>query len=108
MSNAYDFKHDFKAALEAFDVLCKAQHALELPRLYKDAEKTIRFALQLAEKVCGEPSIAAIDAAKAEFKTLEKACNDVGRPLSWEGGAMVVFQAMRDQMLKEIEQGDGQ
>ena len=65
--------------------------------------QVMSFALRLAEKVLSEPSVAAIDAAKAEFKKLEKACNEVGERLSWEGGAMVVHQSMISQAVKEIE-----
>lgn len=82
--------HDFKAAREGFDILCKMQSDLELPRLYKDAEKTIRFALQLAEKVCGEPSEAMLDAL-----------------CGWKEKRNSYY-ALREQILKEIEQGDGQ
>lgn len=93
--------HDFKAAREGFDILCKMQSDLELPRLYKDAEKTIRFALQLAEKVCGEPSrkavMAGINSGSPTFN---------GEGYDYAVDEYSCFQAMRDQMIKEIEQGD--
>ena len=99
---------DFKAALEIWlDQVWtgnKETVSTHIPlERYEQIDDAIVFALRLAEKVCGEPSVAAIDAAKAEFKKLEKACNEVGERLSWEGGAMVVHQTMISQAVKEFE-----
>jgi len=97
-------EHDFQKALAMLPEEYKNSLMLDFLMQNKEA---IRFALRLADKLLGqEPSIAAIDKAKAEYRALEKSCNEVGERVTWEGGALVVFESMLTTAVKEIDNGN--
>lgn len=77
-------EHDFEAALMAFNDSIGACSC--------DGCQAIRFSLKLAQKIMQQPSEAMIDAYIAEKHA----------PFA-EDTAKCKFEAMRDQMLKEIE-----
>ena len=89
-------KHDFKAALGA--VIAGHDTQVEYPnsinRLTLDELKAIIHALRIADRLMGEPSDRMYVAFMNEFNSYQPMTE------SFDAG----FKAMRDQMIKEIEQ----
>lgn len=95
---------DFKDAFDALSkILAWADVGQNSPGVrsvdidVNEAGKTIRRALLIADKVCGEPSDAVVEAGNL---TLD----------GWDNELLDAFKAMRDEMLREIdeEMGDGE
>ena len=79
-------KHDFKAAREYFDIVWRQASGVSI-----EYNKTIDFALRLAEKLMDEPSM---EMSKAGSKIID-----------FMPTTNAIFKSMRDQLIKEVENG---